>query len=271
MLTYRDFITGFRKLDIDLSRPVIVHASLAAFGEIQGGVDTVLGALLTSFDTILMPVFTYKTMIIPEVGPADNALSYGSGKDSNRMAEIFHADMPADKTMGILAEVFRRHPRAQRSKHPILSFAGINARSILDSQIIHDPLLPIKGLLDDEGWVLLMGVDQTVNTSIHYGEKLAGRKQFVRWALTQNGIISCWGFPGCADGFVAVDPHLKTVKSSIKVGEALIEAIPLVNLMDVVCGMLKDDPRALLCGRDGCARCNAIRVATSQQLKSRAD
>ena len=88
MLTFRDFITGIRKLEIDRSRPVIAHASLSAFGEVHGGAETVVGALLSSFDTFIMPVFTYKTMLIPEIGPLDNAIVYGSGKDTNRMAEI---------------------------------------------------------------------------------------------------------------------------------------------------------------------------------------
>ncbi len=134
MLTFRDFITGFRKLDIDHSRPVIVHASLSAFGEVHGGAETVLGALSSSFDTLIMPVFTYKTMITPEVGPPDNAITYGSGKDTNRMAEIYRPDMPADTMMGVVAESLRTHPKALRSMHPILSFAGINAKQILDSQ-----------------------------------------------------------------------------------------------------------------------------------------
>jgi len=265
VLTYRDFITGFRKLGVDRSCPVIVQASLSAFGEVNGGSETVLGALLSSFETIIMPVFTYRTMITPEVGPPDNAISYGSGKDTNRMAEIFHPDMPADTMMGVLAEALRIHPRAQRSAHPILSFAGINARSILDSQVTHDPLLPIQSLIDQEGLVLLMGVDHTVNTSIHYGEKLAGRKQFTRWALTTKGIISCWGFPGCSDGFEAISPRLEEVVISIRLVEALIQVIPLVNLMDAVCSTLKEDPLALLCERPDCARCNAVRVSVANQ------
>ncbi len=263
MLTYRDFTGGFHKLELDPTYPVIVHASLSAFGEIKGGVDSVLGALLSSFDTIVMPVFTYKTMVIPEVGPADNGIAYGSGRDANRMAEMFHPEMQADKQMGVLAEACRTHPRAKRSSHPILSFAGINARSILDGQMAHDPLLPIQRLTDEEGWVLLLGVNHTVNTSIHYGEKLAGRKQFIRWALTEKGIISCWGFPGCSEGFEAIAPRLEMVKSSVRLGGALIQAIPLISLMEAVCGLLKEDPLALLCEREDCQRCNAVRAAVA--------
>jgi aminoglycoside 3-N-acetyltransferase len=268
VLTYRDFITGFRKLDIDHSRPVIVHASLSAFGEVHGGAETLLGALRSSFDTFIMPVFTYKTMITPEVGPPDNAIDYGSGKDTNRMAEIYRADIPADTMMGAVAEALRNHPKALRSTHPILSFAGINAKRILDSQTTKEPLLPIQTLIDEEGWVLLMGVDQTVNTSIHYGEQLAGRKQFIRWALTPTGVIPCQKFPGCSDGFEDIAPHLAEVIRRVELGQAVIQAIPLVNLMGAVCETLKEDPLSLLCGREDCERCNAVRTSVTQQSMS---
>ncbi len=265
MLTSRDFTSAFRKLGVDQAYPVIVHAMLPVFGEIDGGVDTVLEALLSSFDTVVMPVFTYKTMVIPEVGPADNGLVYGSGKVTNSQAEVFHPDMPADKMMGSLAEALRSHPRARRSPHPILSYAGVHARAILDAQQTHDPLLPIQKLIDDEGWVLLVGANHTANTSIHYAEKLSGRKQFIRWALTEEGITACWGFPGCSDGFEALSPKLDRVKNSVRLGEAVIQAIPLVSLMDTVCGMIKSDPQALLCDKEDCLRCNAVRASVNQK------
>jgi aminoglycoside 3-N-acetyltransferase len=259
VLTFRDFITGFRQLEIDHSRPVIVHSSLSAFGEVNGGAQTVLGALISSFDTFIMPAFTYKTMITPEVGPPGNAINYGSGKDTNRMAEIYHTDMPADPLMGVVAETLRAHPKALRSIHPILSFAGINAQKVLDSQSIKEPLLPIQSLIDGDGWVLLLGVTHTVNTSIHYAEQLSGRKQFIRWALTPNGVIPCQRFPGCSEGFDAIASRLNEAVRKIELGEGIIQAIPLVNLVDAARDLLQENPLALLCSREDCERCNTVR------------
>jgi aminoglycoside 3-N-acetyltransferase len=264
VLTFRDFITGFRRLEIDRSRPVIVHTSLSAFGEVHGGAQTVLGALSSSFDTFLMPTFTYKSMITPEVGPPGNAINYGSGKDANRMAEIYYRDMPADSLMGVLAEALRTHPKALRSNHPILSFAGINAKKALDAQSIKEPLLPIQALMEGDGWVLLMGLDHTVNTSVHYGEQLAGRKQFIRWALTPKGVIPCQRFPGCSEGFDAIAPRLEQVVRKVDLGEAVVQAVPLVSLVDAVREALKEDPLALLCSREDCERCNEVRVSVAQ-------
>ena len=261
MLTFRDFVTGFQKLEIDRSRPVIVHSSLSAFGEVRGGAETVLGALFSSFDTLIMPAFTYKTMLTPEVGPPDNAISYGSGKDTNRMAEIYRSDMPADVAMGVVAESLRAHPKALRSLHPILSFAGINAKPILDSQTIKDPLLPIQKLMDAQGWVLLLGVDHTANTSIHYGEHLVGLKQFIRWALTPKAVIPCHRFPGCSEGFEEISPHLDEFVHRVELGEAVLQALPVVDLVDTVSGILKENPLALLCSREDCERCNTVKAS----------
>ena len=208
MLTFRDLYTALRKLDLDRAHPVIAHASLSAFGEVNGGADTVLGALLSVSNSVTMPTFTFKTMLIPEVGPENNASRYGSGKDLNRMAEFFTPDMPVDPLMGAVPEALRCHPKAHRSSHPILSFAGINADRQLELQTLKEPLAPIHALREGDGWVILLGVDHTVNTSIHYGEQVAGRKQFTRWALTPQGVVECPRFPTCSLGFSAIEPRL---------------------------------------------------------------
>jgi len=259
MITYHDFLIALRSLEIDRTQPVIVHSSLSSFGEVLGGAQTVLGALLSVFDTVVMPTFTYTTMITPEAGPSDNAIEYGKGKDANRMATIFRPDMPADRLMGVTADALQRHPRATRSLHPILSFAGVNAGVALELQSYAEPLAPIGGLANSQGWVLLMGVNHTVNTSIHYGERLAGRKQFVRWALTMHGARECPGFPGCSEGFQAIAPHLEGVRRQANIGSAPLQAIPLQELIKIVRDTILADPLALLCEKKYCERCNAVR------------
>jgi aminoglycoside 3-N-acetyltransferase len=204
-------------------------------------------------------------MIMPEVGPADNGVVYGSAKEANMMAEFFRPDMPADRMMGVVADKLRSHSKAMRSSHPILSFAGINAEAALESQTMAEPLNPIGVLHEQNGWVLLLGVDHTVNTSIHYAERKAGRKQFLRWALTSQGVVESPGFPGCSLGFQALEPRLALYNRRIALGGSQINAIPLVGLIDVVTGWLAEDPTALLCNRVDCGRCNAVRTNVAQK------
>jgi aminoglycoside 3-N-acetyltransferase len=259
MRSYRDLVLALRELDLDGSRPVIAHASLKAFGKVAGGAEAVLGALLEHFETVIMPTFTYKTMIIPEDGPPNNAIEYGTMKDANRMAEFYHKDMPADKLMGVIAETLRQHSDASRSRHPILSFSGINAEEILEEQEIEAPLAPISALAEQNGWVLLLGVSHRVNTSIHLGERLAGRKTFVRWALMPDMIVRCPYFPSCSDGFEDIRPLAAPFTQSTRVGSALVQAMPLQELIESVRQLVHSNPLALLCERPECPRCNAVR------------
>ncbi len=258
-VTFREMVNGLRQLGLDRARPVIAHVSLSSFGEVRGGAETVLGALLGLVDSLVMPVFTYKTMVIPEDGPEHNASQYGSGKDINQMAEFYKPNMPADRMMGVVAETLRKRPGVKRSSHPILSFAGYKADSILEAQTASEPLAPIGALADQGGWVLLLGVDHTVNTSIHYAEKLAGRKQFIRWALTPEGVRECPGFPGCSDGFEALTPLVAGITRRAQIGNALVQALPLKDMIAIVKDKLAAEPQAFLCGRADCERCNAVR------------
>lgn len=259
MITFHDFVAGFQKLGLKHTTPVIAHASLSAFEDVQGGAETILGALIYIFDTLLMPGFTYKTMVTPPNGPLDNGLSYTEAQPANLMAQFYHPGMPVDRLMGIVPETMRQHPRSRRSMHPILSFIGLNARHCLESQTLEEPLAPIGRLVEANGWVLLLGVDHTVNTSVHYAERLVGRKQFVRWALTPDGVLTCPAFPGCSDGFNQLIPHLEAVTRSVQVGVGQVRAVPLQALVAAVKACLAADPQALLCDRSYCDRCNAVR------------
>ena len=253
-----DLKTGLAKLGLT-KHLVIAHASLKAFGHIEGGAETMLAALLDSVRGIIMPTFTYKSMLNPEVGPPRNGITYGSETDLNKLAEAFHPDMPADKMMGVLPEFLRKHPKAKRSSHPIQSFAGIRADAVINSQRIYDPLSPIGMLAEQDGWILLLGVDHTVNTSIHYAEKLAGRLQFIRWALLQDRVVECPGFPGDSDGFNVIAPALEKYTRRVEIGNALVQAVHLKSLIKVVMDQIKENPFALLCQRQDCERCTAVR------------
>jgi aminoglycoside 3-N-acetyltransferase len=259
MPEYAELLSAFQALGLQ-EQPIIAHASLKPFGFIEGGAETILAAMLASFASVIMPTFTYKTEIIPDVGPPNNGIRYGSGHDTNRLAKPFHAGMYAEAMMGILPETLRNHPAATRTAHPILSFAGVNADLTLFTQTLYEPLAPIGALAEQDGWVVLVNVDHTVNTSIHYAEKLAGRKQFIRWALVDDRVVECPNYPGDSEGFQAIEAYLTSDTRRVPVGEGFVQAVPLQRLFDVVQALIKNDPLALLCERLDCGRCNAVRL-----------
>lgn len=258
MLGYDELKSAFEQLGL-VNKSIIAHASLQPFGYIHNGADAVLEALSDSVKSMIMPTFTYKTMVTPEVGPPNNGITYGMDGDLNRMAQPFSIDMPADPLMGILPETLRSHPFAKRTSHPILSFAGLRADLILAAQTLFEPLAPIAALADEDGWAVLINVDHSVNTSIHYAEKLAGRKQFVRWALLGDRVVECPNFPGDSSGFNAIASYIQPDTRRVEIGDAFIQAVPLRRLFEAVQELMKTDPLALLCQRTDCERCNAVR------------
>ncbi|HZU86049.1 MAG TPA: AAC(3) family N-acetyltransferase, partial [Anaerolineaceae bacterium] len=138
MITFQEIASGLKKLDLP-DAPVIAHASLSAFGEVKGGAQTLLGAVLRSVERLMMPAFTYKTMITPEDGPSNNAIEYGSGRDLNQMAVFFQRNMPVDPLMGDVAETLRQAQQAKRSSHPVFSFTGIGVDEALAAQTMNNP------------------------------------------------------------------------------------------------------------------------------------
>lgn len=257
-LNYMGLCDAFGSLDL-YNVPVIAHASLHAFGFVEGGAETLLQTLLQSVAALIMPTHTYTTMITPTTGPSNNGIMYGTGQDLNRMAEFYSPSMPADRLMGKVPELLRQRPDAKRSMHPILSFAGIRANKAIASQTMEEPFAPIRMFAEADGWVVLLGVDHTSNTTVHYAERLAGRKQFVRWALTENGIVACPNFPGDSSGFRVLEKDMESYTRKVQVGNALVQAIPMEPLIEVVMERLKKNPKDLLCGELSCPRCNEIR------------
>jgi len=266
MLTYRQIAKALNQLGLNC--PAIAHVSLSSFGdEVRGSGETVVGALLGAFSGLMMPTFTYKTMLIPEVGPENNGLEYGRSRDANLMAEFFSPQMPADAMMGAVPEALRQHPHARRSMHPMLSFTGINVDRALAAQTIADPLAPIAVLAESQAYVVLVGVNHTVNTSIHYAEKLAGRKQFLRWALTPAGVVACPGWPGTSSGFQQITLHIEAITRRVQVGQSEIQAIPLVELINTAKALIEADPLALLPDEsEGDLRARAVREDVASRL-----
>ncbi len=260
MIGYRDLIHALDDLGLNTTSRVILHSSRDVLDSIKGGSDTLAGALLMTIELLITPAFTPQTMVIPPSGPPENAIEYRSDPEANMEAEFFHSDLPADPQYGSLPEVVMDHEAGDRTKHPVLSFAGVRMDEVSVSQSLEEPFGPIGWLAEFDGDVLLVGVDHRSNCSIHYAEQLAGRKRFIRWALMPEGVQICQNMPGCSDGFEAIRPRLDGVSSVIELGSIQIELIPVRDLVHLATAWIREDPRALLCGRSDCRYCPEIRA-----------
>lgn len=228
-------------------RLVLVHASPVV------DADALLTSLLETTGGFFTPTFTPKSLLPIDFHPVHTKA------DVKTLAEPFAPSMPADEAFGSFPELVRGHSKAKRSLHPVLSFAGIGADDVINAQTIHEPYAPISAMAEEDGVILLIGMDQHVNFSIHYGEKLAGRMQFIRWALTGNGIVECPNFPGDSEGFNAIASDIKSFTRHAEVEGVTIQAIPVNDLLRAVVNRIHEDAYSLLCGRSDCERCEAVR------------
>jgi aminoglycoside 3-N-acetyltransferase len=152
-----DLVQGFRAVGLSAGQVVLVHSAMRTFGEIDGGADTVVDALLEVVGprgTLVVPTFTFahEAESDPIVDPA--------------------AD-PSE--MGAITEAARRRPDARRSTAYRHSFASIGHRADLLASV--DPALHPFDFRSSFGvmlalgtQVLLLGVTYSNSTSHHFAE-----------------------------------------------------------------------------------------------------
>ena len=123
--------------------------------------------------------------------------------------------------------------------------------------------------MDLNGWVVLMGAEPSANFSLHYAEKLVGRKQFTRWALTSTGVAACPFFPGCPNGFHKIHYYLQDELKRTLVEDQEWVAVSLITLIQTARQLMQEDALALLCNDLNCSRCNLVRQAVRAQFRAR--
>ncbi|HEX2864587.1 MAG TPA: AAC(3) family N-acetyltransferase [Deinococcales bacterium] len=247
-----DIERALEALGLNDASSVLVHSSLSSFGRVAGGAGAVIAALTSVAGTVVMPAFSYDCLVWPAAARQPDWPRVVS--DGPR----FYEQTPVSRDIGRVAQVFLDHPGVQRSFHPALSFsaAGPQAASILEAQTLDSPYAPIGRLYDLDGDVLLIGVDNRSNTTIHYGEFLAGRPLLDRYVRTRNGVERTY-FPNCSAGFNALAPRL-TFTRQARVGRSQLLRLSVRDVVDATVAALNANPEALLCSYSGC-RCQHVR------------
>ena len=140
------------------SETILIHSSMKAVGNVEGGADTVLDALMEFFadGLLLLPTHTWKTV-----------------NESNPVFDVSNSE----SCVGILTELFRKRPGVVRSLHPTHSIAafGRNAESYIAGELsCNTPCTPggcYDRLKDVDGKILLIGIDNSGNSHTVYMRK----------------------------------------------------------------------------------------------------
>jgi aminoglycoside 3-N-acetyltransferase len=155
---------------------VLVHSSLSALGWVVGGAEAVVLALEEAVGpegTLVMPAYS---MNAPEPSLWTNPAVPESWWGTIRSEwPPFDPHLSPAVRLGVIAETFRSQHGTSRSFHPNHSFSarGPNARRLLEGHSLDESLgegSPLARLYDLSGWILLLGVDHSSNSSFHLAE-----------------------------------------------------------------------------------------------------
>lgn len=262
MVTRKDIVDGLRELGLGAGDTVVVHSSLKSFGEVDGGPDTVVDALLDvigSKGTLVVPTFNFE----PGVWDHDNTKSI----------------------VGAITEAVRARPDAIRSNNPTHSVAAIGplADVITEDHEKVDPFARGSALyraLQANGKILQLGVTHTTNSTIHVAEEIAKvpyleRQRNVGIKKPDGTVVYKWiRRPGCSQGFNVVDEILyeKDQINEVMIGKCKARLMTARDVVDAALEMLRSDPGSLLCNKPDCGICAESRAmisATESELQDK--
>jgi aminoglycoside 3-N-acetyltransferase len=259
------FVADLCSLGLATGDRVVVHSSLRAVGPVEGGADAIVDALLDVLGPeglLVVPAFTYDTQRFdPAVEPART---------------------------GALAEAVRLRPDAVRSLHPTYSVAalGVGATDLCADHELRAATgvdSPLDRLARAGGYVLLLGVGQIADTTVHVGEFRA-RAPYLHipfspaWPRVheivigdQTRTVEYDRFPGCSRAFGVVERGLRE-SSAIRdgfVGRAKSQLVRGEATIEEAVTLLERDPSALLCSDLRCYRCTRAREELSRESGAR--
>lgn len=103
MLDFKKLISEFKRIGLKKNDVVLVHSSFKSFGEVEGGPQTVIDALVSVLGpkgTLITPTFNF---------------NFCNG-------ELFNVNETPSQT-GIITEFMRKNPNSIRTKDPVYSFS----------------------------------------------------------------------------------------------------------------------------------------------------
>lgn len=159
MYTKEELCNQLKQMGLKEDDTVLIHSSMKAIGQVEGGADTVLDVWQEYFDKglLLLPTHTWANV------NADNPV---------------YDPVNTDSCVGLLTNMFRRRKGVVRSLHPTHSMAayGLKAAEYVEGEEYHNTPCTPGGCYDRlrqrRGKILLVGVGHERNTFIHSVEEV---------------------------------------------------------------------------------------------------
>ena len=238
---------------------VCIHSSLKSFGHVQGGANAIISAFLEKGCTLLAPSFTYDFQIPPLEDIEQNArMDEDEFEPSGRIYTSDINDIVSD--MGAIPRAMLNTAGRHRGIHPTNSFValGPGAKGLAGCQTPENVYAPFQMMMDKRGYIVMMGVDLTKMTAIHYSEQLSGRELFVRWALDLSGEPVRMREGGCSEGFNNLSASVAGLEKQIVAGNSLWRIFPIYETVRTCADAIKQDAGITHCIDNNCNYCSAM-------------
>lgn len=232
-------VKELRRLGVMPGDILMVHSALSSFGKVSGGAKAVVDALLETVGpegTLLMP-------------------SLVAARPYN-----FRATPSA---MGAITEDFRRRPGVRRSLNPCVPACAFGPRAEEFLHGHHKAECPYIGSPYDlaakaGGYVLLLGVDQDRNTTLHCAEAFAKLPYLTGGAVPyvdETGATQTYKYilgAGPHRDFIGVDPLLREagILKLGRIGNCVARLMKGQETIDLLVRELKKNPALFLTKND---------------------
>jgi aminoglycoside N3'-acetyltransferase len=241
-------------LGVQPASVLVVHTAFSKLGPIDGGPRALIDALTEALGPM-------GTLVMPSMGDDDD--------------HVFEPAHSTCRDMGVVADTFWRLPDVLRSDS-LHAFAarGPAAATITAAhpvEIPHGWQSPVGRVYELDGQVLLLGIGQDANTSVHLAENMAG----VRYRLATHATVLVDGrlqridygeVDHCCQGFALVDEWLDSAGLQKRglVGRAEARLARVRDVVDTALAKLRADETVFLhAPARHCDECDRARASIS--------
>ncbi len=251
-----EIAAALRGMGLGPGDKVVLHSSLSSLGWVDGGADAVVDAFLDVLGPsglLMVPTFNYA------------------------IEGVFDRNAPT--LTGKITEAVLARPEAVRSCCPTHSVTAIGrqAPDFCADHHLREPLgidSPIDRVAQAGGYVVLLGVTHTSNSTIHVGEAHA-KLPYIRVPFSDNRpdtfAVRLWDgtvttvhyreFPGCSRAFNAIEGPLRLGDyiRDFRISRACMLLMKGLDVINTVVEMAARRPDWLLCTDPHCWTCSRRR------------